>query len=151
LHNRLAINFDVVGARQFHEHGTNLLFIGVEPDVSVAKQMFEYLYHFVDVYDYRGLTTADRYDWRLGFVRAVDKRLREKKEEQNANAHITALVLCKKQIANDFVSSKYTKRTHSKAKLRPVGMAYHDGYRVGQQIPLNRPLDENNTAALTGK
>jgi hypothetical protein len=119
----------------------NLLFLGIEPDVTIAKQTFEYLYQFVNSYDYSGIDVACRYDWRLGFVTAVNVRLRQKKKEQTNDTHITALVLCKKQIAHDFLSAKFSNIRKEKTKLRSVGSSYFDGYQVGQKIPINRPLD----------
>jgi hypothetical protein len=141
LHADIAESFDIKAIRCKYDQGTDLLFLGIEPDVTIAKQTFEYLYQFVNAHDYSGLDTSARYDWRLGFVTAVSGRLQRKKKEQTDNTHITALVLCKNQIADDFVSSKYSRILEVKTKLRDVGSSYFDGYQVGKKIPINRPLD----------
>jgi hypothetical protein len=141
LQSGIATSLDIKALRHKYNLRANLLFLGIEPDVTIAKQTFEYLYQFVNSYDYSGIDATCRYDWRLGFVTAVNGRLRQKKKEQADNTHITALVLCKKQIAHDFLSSKYSKICNEKTKLRSVGSSYFDGYHVGKNIPINRPLD----------
>jgi hypothetical protein len=142
LHGIIGKNFDVAVVRRMHGNGTSFLFLGVEPDVTVAIQTFEYLYNFVETYDFTGLPAKDRYDWRLGFVFAVKGRLYERKKQQNINAHITDLVLCKNQIAKDYLSSKYKNLKKHAAKTRDVGASYFDGFQVGRNVPINRPLDE---------
>jgi hypothetical protein len=132
----------VVAVRRKHSHGTSFLFLGVEPDVTVAIQTFEYLYNFVETYNFSELPTKDMYDWRLGFVVAVKQRLIERKEQQNINAHITDLVLCKNQIAKEYLSSKYSNLKIHAARTRGVGSSYFDGFQVGKNVPINRPLDE---------
>ena len=48
-----------------------LLFIGVEPDVSVACQLFEYLYGFANTHSLPNKSTKQKTEWRAGFAVAV--------------------------------------------------------------------------------
>ncbi|MDR2604596.1 MAG: DUF2786 domain-containing protein [Desulfovibrio sp.] len=140
LHTVIAAGFDVKALRKKHSQGTSLLFLGIEPDVTIAKQTFEYLHHFVINYDYKDIEVTSRYDWRLGFVSAINVRLKDRKTEQNKNITSNALVVCKNQIAHDFLASKYSNIQTQKTKVRCVGESYHEGYRVGKKVPISRPL-----------
>jgi hypothetical protein len=141
LHTNICSCYSIQALRSRHQDGTSLLFLGVEPDVTIGKQTFEYLYAFVTNYDYSGIEVTDRYDWRMGFVSAVAERLWQMTTERSNNADVTALVLCKKQIAHDFMTARYSEIRTEATKSRKVGLSYYDGYKVGKDLPLNRPLD----------
>jgi hypothetical protein len=149
LHAVVAINYGVSALREMGKEEQKILLLGIEPDVTVAKYTLEYLYDFVSRYSFKDMSTRERNDWRYGFVDAINERLRDINIQQShTNSHTTALVLCKEKITRDYVSSIYKTKTTRKMKPLQVGNTYVDGFRVGSEIPLNQPLDENNVGSL---
>jgi hypothetical protein len=141
LHTVVASGFDVMPLRGNTEFGCNMVFIGVEPDVTIARYTFEYLLNFVNTYDLLNFRVKDRNDWRLGFVYAIGNRFRQQQSERKTNAHSTDLVLAKNTIVEQFMAQKYPFLLKAHTKVRAAGKMYNDGYRVGMNTPLNRPIE----------
>jgi hypothetical protein len=141
LHKIVASGFDVRALRNHIEFGCHLMFIGVEPDVTISRYTFEYLFHFVDTYNFLNLSTKEKNDWRLGFVSAIGTRLRQQQEDRKKNIHITDLVLAKNIIAEQFMAQKYPHVIKARTIVRQTGRIYHEGYRVGMKTPLYRPIN----------
>jgi hypothetical protein len=142
LHSAVAEGFNVKNMRGLRLLDTLLIYIGVEPDVTIAKQTFEYLYNFIMKYDLSGKATKQKNEWRMGFIYAVHSRLVEQNKKQSENKQINALVLAKDQIAKDYIAQKYDSVRQSR-KLPPtkISSSFHEGVSVGMTTPINRPVE----------
>jgi hypothetical protein len=122
-----------------------LVLIGVEPDVTIAGQTFEYLHHFATTYDLRGKNTKENNDWRRGFACAIDKRFQEQKKQDARTARSHSLVLAKDAVIQDFLASKgyITRKGRRGPRLNTESESFYDGVRVGMNTPINRPVDES--------
>ena len=144
LHATAAEGFGVEKLRALRVSDSVLIYIGVEPDVTIAKQTFEYLYQFIVAYDLKGKTTKQKNEWRTGFVHAVHTRFEEQNKQRAKDTHISAVVLAKEQIAKHYISQKY--QDVQKARKMPVAdisRSFHEGIAAGMAVPINRPLESN--------
>jgi len=146
LHSTVAEGFGVDCFRGLYQTGTVLIYIGVEPDVTIAKQTFEYLYNFVETYDLRGKSAKQKNQWRVGFIYAVNTRLTEQRNKKVDDAHSCELMIAKEQIIKDYISEKYN--DIKKARKLPqtkISGSFHEGVAVGMITPINRPIDGEQT------
>lgn len=117
-----------------------LLFIGVEPDVSVACQLFEYLYGFANTHSLPNKSTKQKTEWRAGFAVAVGRRLVQNKR-QAASTQEQGLVLAKEAIAKQYIQDKFTNIRQGRG-ITPMAasLAFHQGVVVGQSVSLARQV-----------
>jgi hypothetical protein len=141
LHSTVSEGFSVAALSGIGSSGAFLIFVGVEPDVTVARQTFEYLYRFVLAYDLRGKSKRQKNEWCMGFVYAVNGRLEGQKEEMDSNPHVTSLVLAKEQITQDYIDHKYKVKTARTRQGVEASRSFHEGVAVGMTTPINRPVE----------
>ena len=142
LHSTVAEGFGVDSLRGQRLLDTVLLFIGVEPDVTIAKQTFEYLHNFIVNYDLRGKTVTQKNEWRMGFIYAVNERLEEKKRESAKNPHTTSLVVAKEQITKEYIEQKYNDvKKAPRLPITEISRSFYEGVAVGKTTPINRPVE----------
>ena len=142
LYSTVAEGFGVECYRGLRQFDTVLIYIGVEPDVSITKQVFEYLYNFIVTYDLSGKSAKQKNQWRMGFIYAVNTRLAEQKNNKIYDAHSYGLMIAKEQIIEDYISKKYNEA--KKARKLPktkISDSFHEGVAVGMITPINRPIE----------
>jgi hypothetical protein len=120
------------------------IFVGVEPDVTIARQTFEYLYNYILQHKLNEYSTKDRNQWRLGFSIAIYRRFEEKKIQESKASQIKGIVLAKQNIMDDYISGKYRiqeVKDRTSCKIQATD-AFMRGYHVGTKVPINRPIGE---------
>jgi len=142
LHSTVGDGFGVSCLSGRSLSGAVLVFIGVEPDVTIAKQTFQYLYNFILSYDLRGKSKKQKNEWCMGFIYAVNERFEEQKKEMSSSPHVTSLVLAKEQIAQEYIDQTYKVKTGRKLPGTEISRSFHEGVAVGKATPINRPVEE---------
>ena len=144
LHATVAEGFGVEKLRALRVSDSVLIYIGVEPDVTIAKQTFEYLHQFIMAYDLKGKTAKQKNEWRTGFVHAVHTRLEEQNKQKAKDTHSSAIMLAKEQIAKDYISQKYQDvQKGRKMPVAEISKSFHEGIAAGMTVPMNRPLESS--------
>jgi hypothetical protein len=146
LHSSVAEGFGVEPFRGLRLLDSLLIYIGVEPDVTIAKQVSEYLVHFIESYDLSGKTASQKNQWRMGFIYAVHSRLVEQNRKKSDNAHSYGLMLAKEQITKEYIAKKYdgVKKGRKLPKTK-ISRSFHEGVAVGMTTPIKRPIEGEHT------
>lgn len=127
-----------------------VVFVGVEPDVSLAAFTFDYLYRVGKRCP--GMAKKkekQKNQWRMGFAVALANRLMEyQRQEQTAQEN--ALVPVKDGLITSYVETRYPDLVPSRpiAKTRRVTKAFHAGFVHGSTIALNTPVGGAGKALL---
>jgi phosphomannomutase len=146
LYSAVAEGFGVDCYRGLRLFDTILIYIGVEPDVTIAKQTFEYLYNFIETYDLNGKSAKQKSQWRMGFIYAVNTRFEEQRNKKINDAHSYGLMIVKDKIIKDYTSKKY-KNINKARKLSKtkISVSFNEGVAVGMITPINRPIGGDDT------
>lgn len=116
-------------------------FIGVEPDVSIARHTFEYLCGVAIRENLSGYTASEKTHWRNGFAEAVGIRLVKKHKEESADTNSTDLVVQKEALIKAHLEA-----THPLIKTKTIpppdyyGHGYGNGLLAGKNVPLSDAL-----------
>ena len=146
LHSTVAEGFGVDCFRGLRLLDTLLIYIGVEPDVTIAKQVFEYLYNFIKTYNLKGKSQTQRNQWRMGFIYAVNSRFIEQNKRKTEDTHSYGLMLAKEQITKEYISKKYNDaKKGRKLPETKISRSFHEGVAVGMATPINRPIEGEHT------
>lgn len=135
----VASAFDVETVRGVQGHRVVVVFIGVEPDVSVAHQLFAYLYNFASAYPLPGKGSGEKTDWRMGFAISCAQRLLERKELLQDNVGGKgALVPAKGAVVKDYMSEKFPNLRSSRrpGPINARSAALFEGLSVGRCVNL---------------
>lgn len=124
---------------------TVLRIVGVEPDVSIAKYVLEYLLGVLRRAKGAPKGVRNREAWRKGFVISVAERLHSYVEQRRqADCHEKALVVAKETIIENYMNSKY--RDIPAAIHRQIRRAqpasFFQGLEAGKIVPLSQPLEQ---------
>lgn len=141
LANGVSDVFDVESVRGLQGCYVVVVFIGVEPDVSVACQLFAYLYNFVSSCPLAGRSSGEKNDWRLGFAVGCAQRLLERKELLQGDADGKgALMLAKDAVTKKYICENYFNLYHSRRRLSgPINArnaALLEGLNAGRCVNL---------------
>jgi len=148
LHSTVGEGFGVENFRGLRLLDTLFIYIGVEPDVTIAKQVFEYLYNFIKTYNLRGKSPTQRNQWRMGFIYAVHTCLEEHNKKKSGDAHSCGLMLAKEHITQDYIAKKYNDvKKGRKLPETKISRSFHEGVAVGMTTPINRPIEGEHTDA----
>lgn len=119
-----------------------MVFVGVEPDISLASFTFEYLYRIGKRCPrMEKRTEKQKNQWRMGFAVALSHRLvRYRRLELSAQEN--ALVPVKEGMINNYIGSRYPELVPARppAKQRRSTKAFQAGFVHGFGIPLNTPV-----------
>jgi len=144
LQSAVAEGFGIQSFRALRQFDTILMYIGVDPDVTIAKQVFEYLYNFINTYTLRGKDAKQKNQWRMGFIYAIQSRLEEQNKKKAEDSHRYGLMLAKDAIITNYITNKYNDIIKKGRKLpeTKISRSFHEGVAVGMATPINRPLNQ---------
>lgn len=124
-------------------------FIGVEPDVSLAKHTFSYLCGVARRHKDKRKSSAQLNHWRIGFAEAVGSRLVENAEQQKKESpREMALVLRKDDLLSRYMAEHYPEIKTEKCRKQSVEFAaYLEGLAAGDCVPLSTPVEQGKEAS----
>ncbi len=119
----------------------SLLFVGVEPDLSISLETFNYIFNHLQ--KIKGLGRASG-DYRNGFCQAIFLRLQKHKEEQSQEnvKHENTLMLVKDKVIDKYLNNYFNNAKLGKARKPKfyANEAYYKGYEDGMLLSINRQL-----------
>lgn len=129
-------------------HAT-VVFVGIMPDVLIAKQVFEFLLDFSKrkAREYK-LTKESRVEYLQGFAMGVNKQLRRVSKEDTPQEH--ALALVKNAVVQDYLNRKFGKMKMYNPASVPNTLASVMGYADGRAVTIDRPVEYNTERLAIG-
>lgn len=138
------MGFGVEGFFSSADERDAVIFVGVEPDVSLASYTFGYLYRIgKSCPGMRKKKERQKNQWRMGFATALCWRLRAYQDNEQSRQE-KALVPVKDRISKDYIASRYP----DLVKMAPVKKvrttkAYQAGYEEGRRVQWGKPVGSN--------
>ena len=145
--------FGVEGFFNSADERKTVIFVGVEPDVSLASYTFGYLYRIgKSCPGMRKKKERQKNQWRMGFATALYWRLRAYQENEQSKQEM-ALVPIKGRISKSYIASKYPDLVKMAPvnKVRTTTKAYQAGYEEGRRVQFGKPVGSNATPMMLGR
>jgi hypothetical protein len=124
-----------------------IVFVGVEPDVSLASYTFDFLYRVgKSCPGMHKKKERQKNQWRMGFATALAGRLRAYQSNEQSKQE-KALVPVKSKITESYIESKYPDlvKMAPVKKVRPT-KAYQAGLEEGRRVQWGKPVGSNDNA-----
>ena len=128
-------------------------FAGTVPDCHIAQQLFEFLVEFASrKAREQGLIGTRRSAYIHGFSLAVHERLRQQAQNrQQKTDQEKALVLSRQGAVEAYIRQKYPDISYARAGRASSDQAsIRAGYREGETVSLDRPIDESGMLLSIG-